>query len=129
MNKKEKRILIVDDAATVRLFERTILEEAGFKVEEALNGMEALEKIEINGPYGLYIVDINMPQMDGYTFLEELRSKDIDQAPALMVSTESEECDRDRAYRSGANYYLTKPIKPDILLAYCRVLLGIGGET
>ncbi len=128
MKKKGKQILILDDAATVRLFERTILDSAGFTVEEAVNGIEALEKIEIKGPYDLYLVDINMPQMDGYSFLEELRSKNIDQAPAIMVSTESEEYDRDHAYQVGANYYLTKPIKPETLLRYCRILLGIGGD-
>ncbi len=127
MKQKEKRILILDDAATVRLFERTILSEAGFHVDEAINGSEAIEKILLNGHYDLYLVDINMPKMDGYSFMKELRSMEIDQAPALMVSTESEEFDREQAFRAGANYYLTKPIKPEVLLTYVRILLGIGG--
>ncbi len=127
MKPTETRILIVDDAATVRLFERTILEKAGYHVDEAINGIEALEKIELNGPYDLYLVDINMPQMDGYSFLEEMRSLGIEQSPAIMVSTESEKYDKERAYRSGANYYITKPIKPETLLKYIQIFLGIGG--
>ena len=59
-----KRILVIDDAATVRLYHREILENAGFDVAEAINGVEALEKIE-EAPFDLYLVDINMPKLDG----------------------------------------------------------------
>ncbi len=64
----KKRILIVDDAALVRTYYRSALEERGFEVEEALNGLEGLEKILLQA-FDLVIVDINMPQMDGITFL------------------------------------------------------------
>ena len=81
-----RRILIVDDAATVRMYHRNLLEAAGYAVEEAVNGIEALEK-SLQAPFDLYVVDINMPKLDGYGFLRELRSQDILQAPAIMVST------------------------------------------
>ena len=58
----------------VRLYYRTALESAGFVVEEALNGLEALEKL-LTAPFDLLIVDVNMPQMDGFTFLQTLRAK------------------------------------------------------
>lgn len=121
-----KRILIIDDAATVRLYHRSILEPAGYLVEEAMNGLEGLEKA-LNAPFDLYIVDVNMPKMDGYTFLRELRSSDIPQGPAMMVSTESEAHDKQAAFVAGANLYLIKPAKPEVLLNYVSLLLGGSG--
>ena len=118
-----KRILIVDDAATVRMYHRNILETAGYKVEEAVNGIEALEK-SLQEPFHLYVVDINMPKLDGYGFLRELRGQDIIQAPAVMVSTEAQNTDLTRAYIAGANHYLVKPVKPDQLLILVRLLVG-----
>ena len=118
-----KRILIVDDAATVRMYHRSILESAGYSVEEAVNGIEALEKVMLT-PFDLYVVDINMPKLDGYGFLKELRRQDMDQAPAIMVSTEAEPNDRQLAYRAGANLYLIKQVKPAELLLHVGLLLG-----
>lgn len=118
-----KRILIIDDAATVRMYHRNILESAGYAVDEAINGIEALEKA-LQDPFDLYIVDINMPKLDGYGFLRDLRGNDISQVPAIMVSTEAAAHDQAAAYRAGANGYLVKPIKPMQLLTHVRLLLG-----
>jgi len=118
-----KRILIVDDAATVRMYHREILEGAGYAVDEAFNGVEALEK-SLQQPFDLYIVDINMPTLDGYGFLRELRAQDILQAPAIMVSTEAETNDHAQAYAAGANVYLVKPVKPAQLLVHVKLLIG-----
>jgi two-component system chemotaxis response regulator CheY len=125
-----KRILVVDDAATVRMYHRSILEGAGYQVSEAINGIEALEKtLSAPTPFDLYLVDINMPKQDGYGFLRELRRQNIPQAPAIMISTEAQTADRRRAWESGANFYLTKPIKPEMLIGFVRLLLGEGGEV
>jgi two-component system chemotaxis response regulator CheY len=119
-----KRVLIVDDAATVRMYYRAILEEAGYLVFEAVNGIEAIEK-SLQESFDLYIVDVNMPKLDGYGFLRDLRGREeLSQVPALMVSTESASNDRKRAYVAGANLYLIKPVKPEELLMNCRLLLG-----
>ena len=118
-----KRVLIVDDAATVRMYHRGILESAGYAVEEAWNGIEGLEKA-LDAPYDLYVVDINMPKLDGFGFLRELRQQDITQSPAIMISTEAAARDEVAAYRSGANSYLIKPVHPLQLLSYTRLLLG-----
>jgi two-component system chemotaxis response regulator CheY len=118
-----KRVLIVDDAATVRMYHRNILEAAGYKVEEAWNGIEALEKA-LEAPFDFYIVDVNMPRMDGYGFMRELRQQDILQSPAIMVSTEATARDELAAYRAGASGYLIKPAKPEQLLAHVRLMLG-----
>jgi len=126
----QKRILVVDDAATVRMYHRSVLEGAGYEVAEAINGIEALEKtLAAPTPFDLYLVDINMPKLDGYGFLRELRSQDILQVPAVIISTEAKTQDKQRAWEAGANFYLVKPIKPDVLLAFCRLLLGQGGTA
>ncbi|MBN8437529.1 MAG: response regulator [Candidatus Accumulibacter sp.] len=118
-----KHILIVDDAATVRMFHRQILETAGYAVDEAVNGIEALEKSLLSS-FALYVVDVNMPKLDGYGFLRELRGCDIPQAPAIMVSTEAAADDQKLAYASGANAYLIKPSNPAQLLLHVRLLIG-----
>lgn len=119
-----KKVLIVDDAATVRLYHKDILVKNGFATDEAVNGLEALEKAH-NQRFDLYLVDVNMPKMDGYSFIRHLRaSTTIEQAPVVMISTESEPKDESRAYQVGANLYLVKPIKPDQLLEYASLLVG-----
>jgi two-component system chemotaxis response regulator CheY len=119
-----KHILVVDDAATVRLYHRGILEGAGYQVDEAINGIEALEKSLVN-PYDLYVVDVNMPKLDGYGFLKEFRNQEnVLQAPAIMVTTEAGANDKILGYVAGANLYLNKPLKPNNLLSFARLLLG-----
>jgi two-component system chemotaxis response regulator CheY len=119
-----KRVLVVDDAATVRMYHKNILTEAGFMVEEAANGLEAYEKALLE-PYDLYVVDINMPQMDGYTFVRQLRANsEINQSPVIMVSTESQPKDIEQAIDAGANFYIIKPVKPHELKRYCSMLTG-----
>lgn len=121
-----KTILVIDDAGLVRLYFRTTLEAAGFRVEEALNGLEALEKLPGLGA-DLLIVDVNMPQMDGFSFLKALRASDpaIARLPALVTSTESREADFAAARAAGANYYLVKPVDPEDLRTYACLLCGV----
>lgn len=126
MTAAPKTILVVDDAALVRIYYRAILEGAGFRVEEALNGLEALEAL-LAGTVDLLIVDINMPQMDGLTFLRTLRQKAGSMAaiPALVVSTEAAEADFAAARAAGANYYLVKPVEREQLVQFARMLCGV----
>ncbi len=122
----KKRVLIIDDAALVRAYYRAALEEEGFVVEEALNGLEGLEKLLLQ-PFDLAVVDINMPQMDGITFLRALRSKDIPLAglPVLVTSTEAGPQDMAAARSAGANFYLVKPIKQETLAEYAAIFCGV----
>jgi two-component system chemotaxis response regulator CheY len=126
MTESPKTILVIDDAALVRAYYRSILEQAGFHVEEALNGLEALEKL-LTTPTDLLIVDINMPQMDGLTFLRVLRQRELPVAsiPALVTSTESAETDFAAARAAGANYYLVKPMDGQRLLTLVAMLCGV----
>ncbi len=120
-----RRILVVDDASLVRLYYRDALERAGFQVDEALNGLEALEKLLLE-PADLLIVDVNMPKMDGLTFLKALRRHDspIAAIPALVTSTEAGPQDFEAARAAGANFYLTKPVTQETLADYVRMLCG-----
>lgn len=116
-----KKVLIVDDSLTVRLYHRQILQKDGYLIDEAENGMEALEKAQLKN-YDLYIVDINMPVLDGYSFVKRLRLGEGKMAPVVMVSTESEQIDQDLAFESGASLYLIKPVRPDDLLLNAKML-------
>jgi len=116
------RILIVDDSFIVRQYYREILGPAGYTVDEATNGYEALEMV-YRQSYAVLVVDVNMPKMDGLSFLRELRaSPELDQAPAIVISTEEEEVDLLSGYRAGCNLYLKKPVNPADLLAYVKIL-------
>lgn len=120
-----RRILVVDDARLIRAYYRAALEADGHDIDEAMNGLEALERLLMK-PVDLLIVDINMPKMDGLTFLKRLRRGDQPTAstPVLMTSTEAKPSDVDAAREAGANYYLIKPITPDALRAYVGLMLG-----
>ncbi len=118
------RILVVDDAATVRSYHRMVLEQAGHEVSEAENGLEALEKV-LRDPVDLLLVDINMPKMDGYRFLREVRRDETIRAiPAVMISTEAEDSDKELAWHAGANTYLVKPAKPEVLQRLVALATG-----
>jgi two-component system chemotaxis response regulator CheY len=121
-----KRVLVIDDASLVRLYYRDALEQAGFLVDEALNGLEALEKLSA-GPVDLLVVDVNMPQMDGLTFLHTLRASNSPMAaiPALVTSTESGPRDIAAARAAGANFYLIKPISQEALADYAALMCGV----
>ncbi len=120
-----RRILVVDDSALVRLYYRDTLERAGFEVEQAINGIEAMEKV-LAQPFDLAIVDVNMPRMDGFSFLRTLRRSTADVAalPALVITTEAGEQDAEAARAAGANFYLIKPVSQQDLLRHAAVLSG-----
>lgn len=119
------RVLVVDDASLVRMYYRGALERAGFVVDEALNGIEGLERI-LTSTYDLLVVDVNMPKMDGFSFLRALRRREssVRSIPALMTSTEASDGDREAARAAGANFYLVKPLSEDVLVAHARALVG-----
>jgi two-component system chemotaxis response regulator CheY len=121
-----KRVLVVDDANLVRRFYRDALERAGFAVNEALNGVEGLERVLLE-TFDLVIVDVNMPQMDGFTFVRELRKQaaPISSIPTLVISTEAGPQDKAAARTAGANFYLIKPISQEALVEHVSVMCGI----
>ena len=107
--------MIVDDAITVRMYHRKVVESAGWAVIEAENGMEALERA-IGRDIALMLVDVNMPVMDGYSFVRAARATPgLTTVPCVMISTEAQLIDSDAAITAGANYYLVKPARPEQL--------------
>ncbi len=124
-----KRILVIDDASLVRLYYRTALEGAGFEVAEALNGLEALEQL-LTTHFDLLVVDVNMPQMDGLSFLKTLRGKPLplSSIPALITSSEAEPTRIAAARAAGANFYVVKPLSQETLVQYALLLCGVRHE-
>ena len=122
-----RRILLVDDSHTVRLYGRSILTSLpDVEIEEAQNGIEALEKA-VAQRFDLLLVDVNMPKMDGYTLLRELRRRpELWSIPAIMVTTEDKAEDLRRAYGAGASFHLSKPFDPEFLRRSVVLLLGEG---
>jgi len=121
----KRRVLVVDDARTVRMYYRDILEKASIHVTEAANGLEGLEKVAEVLP-DLLLVDINMPKMDGYAMMRAIRAAEATRSiPAIMISTEAEERDALRAYEAGANVYLIKPVRPEQLRSFAQLLMGL----
>jgi len=116
-------VMVIDDSKTVRNYHSSILKSMGIDVLEAENGMEALEK-SLYSNVSLYLVDANMPIMDGYSFIGDLRrQKKYTTVPVIMVTTQANEEDKISAYKVGANLFETKPIKPNRLQAYVDILV------
>ena len=117
--------MVVDDSKTVRRYHGSILSELGYEAIEAENGMEALEK-SLDAGIDLYLVDVNMPVMDGYSFVQEIRKQPAyAHTPIIMITTQAKDEDKHEAYKVGASLFETKPIKPDQLKAYLQLLAPI----
>jgi two-component system chemotaxis response regulator CheY len=124
-HKAAPRVLVVDDSSLVRLYYHEALTRAGFAVEQAINGLEALEKV-LAASFDLIIVDVNMPRMDGLAFLHRVRATQAPTStvPALVVSTEAGTQDAEAARQAGANFYLVKPVSQADVARHAAVLTG-----
>jgi len=110
------KIIAVDDSPTMRRIIINTLKRAGFEdVIEACDGKDALAKMQVEKP-NFVITDWNMPEMDGLTFVSNLRSSpEFKDVPILMVTTRSVKDDIMDAMKAGVNNYIVKPFTPDIL--------------
>jgi two-component system chemotaxis sensor kinase CheA len=101
-------VLIVDDSLTTRMLERSILESAGYAVDVAASGEEGLAKARENS-YGLFLVDVEMPGMDGFTFIEHTRADPaLQHIPSILVSSLASPADRERGREAGAVMHVDK---------------------
>jgi two-component system chemotaxis sensor kinase CheA len=101
-------VLVVDDSLTTRMLEQSILETAGYEVEIAVSGEEALDKAR-RQRYGIFIVDVEMPGMDGFAFVERTRADPaLREVPAILVTSRSAPEDFRRGQEVGAGAYITK---------------------
>ena len=112
-----KTCLVVDDSGVVRKIARRILEEMGFNIIEAEDGAKALEACKRAMPEAV-LLDWNMPVMDGYEFLGNLRRMPGGDAPKVVFCTTENDMDHiSRALHAGANEYIMKPFDKDIVTA------------
>jgi two-component system chemotaxis sensor kinase CheA len=101
-------LLVVDDSLTTRMLEQSILESAGYEVDLAVSGEEALSKAR-NRRYGLFLVDVEMPGMDGFTFIDRARTDPgLREVPAILVTSRNSSEDRRRGEEVGARAYIVK---------------------
>jgi two-component system chemotaxis sensor kinase CheA len=103
-----RSVLVIDDSLTTRMLERSILESAGYEVELATSGEEGLECAR-RGQHALFLVDVEMPGMDGFTFVESIRRDPIlHDTPAILVTSRDAPEDRQRGFDAGAQGYVVK---------------------
>jgi two-component system, chemotaxis family, sensor histidine kinase and response regulator WspE len=121
----KKRILVVDDSITVREMERKLLENAGYQVEVAVNGIDGWNALQAK-TFDLLVTDIDMPRMNGIELVRRVREQATTQTlPTIIVSYKDRESDRQQGLEVGANYYLTKSsFHDDSLLQAVEDLIG-----
>jgi len=118
-----KTVMLVDDSPTMLMSIKAMLAKAGMAVVTAKDGQDALDRIKAGLKPDLIISDVNMPRMDGITFVREARKSGLRFTPILMLTTESEKTKRDAGKAAGATGWLVKPVQPDALLGVVRQVL------
>jgi two-component system chemotaxis response regulator CheY len=123
------KAIVVDDSRAVRLILARTLRDLGFEVEEAGDGLKALELLDQDRTgFSLALLDWNMPQMNGLELLQRLRSNNrFSTLPVMMVTTETEMDHMAAAMNAGANEYVMKPFTRDILVDKLR-MIGFGSQ-
>lgn len=117
-------ILTVDDTASMRQMISFTLHSVGHEVLQAADGQEALNIVQ-NKKVDLVITDVNMPNMDGITFVKSLRALiDYRFTPVLMLTTEAQETKRQQGKVAGATGWIVKPFNPEQLLTIVKKVLG-----
>jgi two-component system chemotaxis sensor kinase CheA len=121
----KRPVLVIDDSLTTRMLEQSILESAGYTVELATSAEEALGKTR-NRHYGLFVVDVEMPGMNGFEFVAQTRADPVlRETPAILVTSRESEEDRRRGQEAGARAYIVKgEFDQGFLLQTIRELMG-----
>jgi two-component system chemotaxis response regulator CheY len=118
-----KRIMTVDDSASVRQMVAFTLRGAGYDVLEAVDGMDAQTKL--SSPVHMVITDLNMPRMDGISLIRAIRQTPALRCiPVLMLTTESQQGKKEAGKAAGATGWIVKPFRPEQLLAVVKRVLG-----
>lgn len=123
------KILVVDDDKTTRKMISLILKSKGYEVVTAENGIDGLQKLGIE-QINLILTDMNMPYMDGIEFTKQVRANpEVSNIPIVMLTTEADEEERQRAYKAGVDDYLVKPATGDqIVESMKRIIKKIFGK-
>ena len=118
-----RTIMIIDDSASIRMVVSIALKKAGYEVIEAVDGRDALEKIK-GRKINLIICDVNMPNMDGISFLKTVKQDpNYKFTPVIMLTTESQEAKKQEGRAAGAKAWVVKPFKPEQMLAAVEKLV------
>jgi two-component system chemotaxis response regulator CheY len=116
-----KTVLTVDDSRTMRDMLRLALEPAGYRVIQAVDGVDGLEVLAASGGADVVVTDINMPRMDGFGFIEGVRANPAYSGmPVLVLTTESDAAKKARAREAGATGWIVKPFDPAKLIDAVR---------
>jgi DNA-binding response OmpR family regulator len=115
-----RRVLVVDDDSDIRLLVEELLSGAGYVVESAADGRAALRAFHAI-PADIVVLDVSMPELDGFETLERLR--DLSDVPVILLTARSGEIDKVRGFRAGADDYVVKPFGRQELLARIEALL------
>ncbi len=123
------RVLTVDDSASIRHLIRTMLQVVGATILEAGDGQVALEILKREGPVDLILLDMEMPRMDGMTFLDHIKADpQLKNIPVIVVSSISQKERMIRAIQEGAKQYLLKPFTSEDLLTKIVSALNLDGD-
>jgi two-component system sensor histidine kinase and response regulator WspE len=127
-SRKTKRILVVDDSLTVRELQRKVLDHHGYKVEVAVDGMDAWNALR-GGQFDLVVTDVDMPRMDGIELVARIKGDaGLKSLPVMILSYKDREEHRRRGLEAGADYYLTKgSFQSDALVDAVVDLIGEAG--
>ncbi len=118
-----KKILVIDDSAVFRKVLNLNLKSAGYVVTEASDGQDGFNKL-MEQEFDLVVCDVNMPVMDGLTFVRKVRENEkVRFTPIIMLTTESQEEKKKKGLEAGAKAWLVKPFSPDQLLSAIAKLL------
>lgn len=115
------RILIVDDEEILRMLICDTLEEFNFTIDEADNGLDALNKMQQNS-YDLVFLDYMMPDLTGIEVIEKLSPDYKENTPIVMLTAKAQESDRQIAMEKGAKYFISKPFSPIKLISFVEEL-------
>lgn len=119
------KIFLVDDSRTMRNIQKSVIAQLGqHEIEEACDGQDAMSKVGAFKP-DLLLVDWNMPNMDGLTFVKKFREQNKT-TPIIMVTTEAEKARVIEAIKAGVNNYVVKPFTPDVLSQRINETMGKG---
>jgi two-component system chemotaxis response regulator CheY len=121
-----KNIVVIDDSPTIRTSVQFALKKLGHTIKQAENGLKGLEVVDEIKSSGeeivMVVVDVNMPEMDGISFIKEYRKKEKF-TPILVLTTESEEGKMKEGKEAGASGWMVKPFKPNDLISVVQKLI------